>query len=299
MNQLNYWMTTLRTKFRTYWPLVKGLQTGLLVSTGLGGYMSARCPIHDWTTLAGLLISLVASISGSTFLNMWWDRDIDSRMCRTKNRPLATGETKPWEAFWVGSALSALGVGLATLMNPLFGLIIFAGVFFDVVVYTIWLKRRTSWSIVLGGLAGGMPILAGRALGLGVIDWVGILLCLAILFWIPTHIMTFNMKYQADYKTAGVPTFPSTYGFPVTRALVAFSSVLAALSIGIAASGVGMTWGYLRVLIVLSTGLLALAGSSLLRPSESINFGLFKYASLYMLSSMLLMVIFGILDVPA
>jgi heme o synthase len=196
---------------------------------------------------------------------------------------------------WV--ALSLLGVGIATLMNPLFGLIIFAGVFFDVVVYTIWLKRRTCWSIIIGGLAGGMPILAGRVLGLGSIDWVGILLCLSILFWIPTHIMTFSMKYHADYKAAGVPTFPSTYGFPVTRAFVAFSSVLAALSIGIAAYGVGMTWGYLRVLIVLSTGLFALAATSLLRPSERINFGLFKYASLYMLSSMLLMVIFGILDV--
>jgi heme o synthase len=117
------------------------------------------------------------------------------------------------------------------------------------------------------------------------------------LFWIPTHIMTFSMKYHADYKAAGVPTFPSTYGFSTTRVLVAFSSVLAALSIGIAAYGVGMTWGYLRVLIVLSTGLFALAASSLLRPSERTNFGLFKYASLYMLSSMLLMVIFGILDV--
>jgi heme o synthase len=298
MNKLRS-TTYSKSKFGSYWPLVKGLQTGLLVATGLGGYMSARCPIHDWATLTGLFISLVASISGSTILNMWWDRDIDSIMPRTLNRPLASGQIRPGEAFWVGVALSLFGVGIATLMSPLFGMIIFAGVFFDVVVYTIWLKRRTSWSIIIGGLAGGMPILAGRALGLGAIDWVGILLSLSILFWIPTHIMTFSMKYHADYKTAGVPTFPSTYGFPTTRALVAFSSVLAALSIGIAAYGVGMTWGYLRVLIVLSSGLFMLAASSLLRPSERINFGLFKYASLYMLSSMLLMVIFGILDVPA
>jgi len=297
MDNFYMWMVALRTKFRAYWPLVKGLQTGLLVSTGLGGYMSARCPIHDWETLTGLLISLVASISGSTILNMWWDRDIDAIMPRTLNRPLASGQIQPGEALWVGVALSLFGVGIAVLMSPLFGLIIFAGVFFNIVVYTIWLKRRTCWSIIIGGLAGGMPILAGRVLGVGAIDWVGILLCLSILFWIPTHIMTFSMKYHADYKAAGVPTFPSTYGFPTTRVLVAFSSVLAALSIGIAAYGVGMTWGYLRVLIVLSTGLFALAASSLLRPSERTNFGLFKYASLYMLSSMLLMVIFGVLDV--
>ena len=156
-------------------------------------------------------------------------------------------------------------------------------------IYTIWLKRRTAWSIVWGGISGGMPILAGRALGLGGIDWIGIVLSISILFWIPTHIMTFNMKYHDDYKTAGVPTFPSAYGFFATRAIVAFSSVIAALMIGIAAYGIGMTWGYLRVLFVLSVGLLTLAVSSLLKPSERLNSGLFKYASLYMLSSMILM----------
>jgi heme o synthase len=283
-----------RTKIRSYWPLIKSLQTGLLVSTGLGGYMSARCPVFDLATLAGLLISLFASIGGSTILNMWWDRDIDAKMVRTQNRPLACGQIPPGEALRVGLALSLLGVGIATAMDALYGLVIFAGLFFDVVVYTIWLKRRTCWSIVWGGIAGGMPILAGRALGLGAIDWIGVMLSLSVLFWIPTHIMTFSMRYHNDYAAAGVPTFPSTYGFPVTRAIVAFSSIIAALLIGIAAYGVGMTWGYLRLLVVLSTGLLSLAAGSLIQPSERLNFGLFKYASLYMLSSMLLIVIYGL-----
>lgn len=75
---------------------------------------------------------------------------------------------------------------------------------------------------------------------------------------------------------------------------MAFSSIIAALLIGIAAYGVGMTWGYLRLLVVLSAGLLSLAAGSLIQPSERVNFGLFKYASLYMLSSMLLIVIFGL-----
>jgi heme o synthase len=294
MNNIRMWATACRNRIRAYWPLVKGPQTGLLVSTGLGGYMSARCPVHDVPTLAGLLISLVASISGSTILNMWWDRDIDARMTRTKHRPLAAGNIQPTEALWVGLALSALGVGIAVVMSPLFGLIIFAGLFFDVVVYTIWLKRRTCWSIVWGGISGGMPILAGRTLGLGTVDWVGIVLALSVLFWIPTHIMTFSMKYRSDYDAAGIPTFPSTYGSASTRVFVAISSIIAALAIGIAAYGVGMTWGFLRVLIVLSTGLFVLAGSSIIWPSERVNFGLFKYASLYMLSTMTLIVIFGL-----
>ena len=282
-------MKTIRTKIRMYWSLIKSPQTGLLVATGLAGYMTARCPVFNLPTMIGLFIGLAASISGSTILNMWWDRDIDAKMGRTQKRPLASGKIAPMEALRAGLVLSILGVGLAAVMDALFGLIIFAGLFFDVVIYTIWLKRRTSWSIVWGGISGAMPILAGRALGLGSIDWVGIVLALSILFWIPTHILTFSMRYFADYKAAGVPTFASTYGFGFTRATIALSSLFAALAMGIAAWGIGMSWGYLRLLCVLSAGLLVLALTLIFRPSERINFGLFKYASLYMLSSMLLM----------
>ncbi|PKN91013.1 MAG: hypothetical protein CVU44_21380 [Chloroflexi bacterium HGW-Chloroflexi-6] len=284
-------IANLKSKIRSYWPLIKSLQTGLLVSTGLAGYMSARCPIFNLGTMAGLFVSLMASISGSTILNMWWDRDIDAKMGRTQKRPLASGAIDPTEALRVGLALSVLGVGLAVAMDALYGLIIFAGVFFDVVIYSMWLKRRTCWGIIWGGVSGGMPILAGRALGVGNLDWIGILLSLGILFWIPTHILTFSMRYFDDYNTARVPTFPSTYGFAATRVIIAISSVFAALAMGWAAWGIGMEIGYLRVLFVLSGGLLTLALVSVFRPTERINFGLFKYASLYMLSAMILMMI--------
>ena len=174
-------------------------------------------------------------------------------------------------------------------MEPLFGLIVFAGLFFDVVIYTIWLKRRTCWSIVWGGISGGMPILAGRAFGIGQVDGIGILLSLAVLFWIPTHILTFSMRYFEDYQKAGIPTFASTYGFHATRTTIAISSVLAALSIGIAGVMIGIEWGFVRLLAVLSAGLFLLALASVLRPTERVNFGLFKYASLYMLSAMILL----------
>ena len=188
-------MKAMKAKLRLYWPLIKSLQTGLLVFTGLAGYMSARCPIFNLPTMAGVFVSLAAAISGSTILNMWWDRDIDARMSRTQKRPLASGQIDPGEALRVGLALSVLGVGLAAAIDLLYGLIVFAGLFFDVVVYTMWLKRRTCWSIVWGGMSGGMPILAGRALGLGYVDEIGILLSLGILFWIPTHILSFSMRY--------------------------------------------------------------------------------------------------------
>jgi len=210
-------------------------------------------------------------------------------MKRTCTRPLASGQVTPNEALRLGLVLSVSGVGLAVAMSPLFGLVVFAGLFFDVIVYTHWLKRRTAWSILWGGISGGMPILAGRALGLGQVDSIGILLTLAVLFWIPTHILTFAMRYFDDYKAAGIPTFPSVYGFQVTRATIAVSSLLAALAIGAAGILIGMEWGFVRLLAVMSAGLLILAVASMTRPSERVNFGLFKYASLYMLAAMVLL----------
>jgi len=99
------------------------------------------------------------------------------------------------------------------------------------------------------------------------------------------------MRYYDDYKRAGVPTFPSEYGYGVTRLIIALASVLAAGSFGYAAFLIGLDWGYLRLLSVLSVGMFFLAGVSLIKPSEKVNFGLFKYASLYMLNTMLLILL--------
>lgn len=282
-------ISTRKRLMRTL-PLIKSLQTGLLLLTGVAAFMSTRCPLTSWQTLLGLTGSLFLAISGSTVLNMWYDRDIDARMPRTAGRPLPCGEVAPGEALRLGLLLSVAGVGWAVVLDALFGLVVFAGLFFDVVVYTMWLKRRTPWAIIWGGVSGGMPALAGRVLGVGTIDWVGVALALAVLFWIPTHIMTFSMRYFDDYRRAGVPTFPSVYGFRVTRATIAISSILAAVMMGVAAYGVGLTVGCLRVIVVLSGGLLLLAVRSMTQPSERINFGLFKYASVYMLSAMLLLI---------
>jgi len=278
----------LKSKIKDYLPLIKTLQTGLLLSTGIAGYLSAHTPVSI-PTLIGLSLSLFAAISGSTVLNMWYDHDIDTVMDRTHNRPLANGKVTQGEALRLGLIMSLLGVGGAAAMDPFYGLVVFAGLFFDVVVYTIWLKRRTCWSIAWGGIAGGMPILAGRVLAVGHIDLIGILLTLAVLFWIPTHILTFSMRYYDDYKAAGVPIFPSTYGFAFTRAAIAASAVIAAIAIGTAGILIGVQAGYLRLMAVLASGLLILSLTTVARPSERVNFGLFKYASLYMLSSMLIL----------
>ncbi len=279
-------------KIRLYWPLIKSLQTGLLLATGIAGYLSSRPPFSI-SLLVGLSVSLFLAISGSTIMNMWYDRDIDAKMKRTHMRPAASGELNQREVFFVALTISILGIGLAVVISPLYGLVVFAGWFFDVIVYTVWLKRRTCWSILWGGISGAMPILSGRVLAVHEIELVGILLALAILFWIPTHTLTYSMKFREDYKNAGVPTFPAAYGERFTRATIAVSSILAAIAIGWASILVGLSAGLLSLIAVLTAVMLILAFATLRIHTDKMNFMLFRYASLYMLSMMI------ILSIPA
>jgi len=285
-------MKTMINKIRLYWPLIKSLQTGLLLATGIAGYLSSHPPFSI-SILLGLSASLFLAISGSTIMNMWYDRDIDAQMKRTHLRPAASGQLDPREVFAVGLAISFLGIGWALTIAPLYGLVVFAGWFFDVIVYTVWLKRRTCWSILWGGISGAMPILSGRALAVGEIELVGILLALSILFWIPTHTLTFSIKFRNDYKNAGVPTFPETYGERFTRAVIAISSILSAVTIGWASILIGLSAGLLSLIAVLTAFMLILAFATLRIHTDRMNFMLFRYASLYMLSAMIILSIQG------
>jgi len=279
----------VRERLRLYLSLIKSMQTMLLLITGLVGYLSVgHARVGQGWDILGVAGSLFLAISGSTVLNMWHDRDIDARMDRTCMRPLPSGRIGPNEALALGLLLSLAGVGWALALSPLFGLIVFGGLFCDVIIYTVWLKRRSPWSIVWGGISGAMPLLAGRALALGHVDAIGLLLAAAILFWIPTHILTFAMRYAEDYARAGIPTAPGVYGFRAARTAIALSSVLAASAMLLAAWGVGVTAGGLSVMLVFSAALLILALTSVLRPSQKLNFSLFKFASIYMLISMLI-----------
>ncbi|MEO8357853.1 MAG: UbiA family prenyltransferase [Chloroflexota bacterium] len=281
-------------KIRLYWPLIKSLQTGLLLSTGMAGYLSSRPPFSIPLLLA-LAITLFLAISGSTIMNMWYDSDIDAKMKRTHMRPAASGQLDRRQVFIVGMIISMLGIGGAVAIGPFYGLVVFAGWFFDVIVYTVWLKRRTCWSILWGGISGAMPILSGRVLAVGEIELVGILLALAILFWIPTHTLTYSMKFRVDYKNAGIPTFPETYGEGFTRATIAFSSILAAIAIGWASILIGLSAGLLSMIAVLTAVMLVLAFATLHIHTDKMNFMLFRYASVYMLSAMIILSIQGLI----
>jgi protoheme IX farnesyltransferase len=282
-------MAIFKSRLRDYGSLIKSLQTALLLMTGMAGYLSAHAAVRWWQFL-GLVPSLFLAISGSTILNMWWDRDIDAQMRRTHMRPTPAGSISSKEVLALGAIASVIGIAWALLLNVRYGLVVFAGLFFDVVIYTMWLKRRTCWAILWGGIAGAMPVLSGRVLAVNRIDVIGVLLAGAILFWIPTHTLTFSLKFAEDYRAAGIPTFPSTYGVRFTRLMIAVSSILAGLAMIVASVWIGVAEGILALIIILSGVLLFLAATVLFRPSDKTNLRLYKFASIYMLCTMLLII---------
>lgn len=277
-------------KLGTYWTLIKDLQTGLLLVTGLAGFASGLTSAPSAAMVAHLLGTLFLTVGGSTVLNMVIDRDVDGRMARTARRPLPSGEVTMLEAIALGLGMVLLGTAWAVALDPLYGAVIFAGVACDVLVYTLWLKRRTPWAILWGGIAGGMPVLAGRVLAVGSVDGIGMWLALAVLLWIPTHIMTFSIKYAGDYRRAGIPVFPNRYGVAATRLVIALSTGGAVVAMLWAMYALGLGAALLWTARVLGGLLFGFTAWAMLRPSPRLNFVLYKLASLYMLGSMLVLI---------
>ncbi len=287
------WFTRILQRLSSYWELIKDLQTGLLVVTAAAGYASGCCTNLRAGSLAGLAGSLALAVSGCTILNMVYDRDIDARMRRTANRPLPSGRVRPWEAALLGTALAAAGTGWAFGLDRLYGGVVLAGLLLDALIYTVWLKRRTPFAIILGGLAGGMPALAGRVLASGQIDAVGLLLALGILLWIPTHILTYHLKHAADYARAGIPTIPAAYGAATARTLIAAANLLSVGAFWLVTLLLHLPAHYQWISAGLGTGLVVLSLVGLARPGVRLNFILYKGASIYMLASMLILILGG------
>ncbi len=283
------------SKLQAYWVLTKSRQTLLLLAAGLAGYLSARPAEPSARTIVWMALSLFLAVSGTTALNMVADRDIDARMTRTTNRPLPAGLISPLQATIFALALTLIGLAAAFALDGLFGLLISAGVFFDLVIYTFWLKRRSPSSIIFGGISGAMPILAGRALCTGAVDGLGIVLALSILLWIPSHIMPLWIRYAADYAEAGIPTWPQAYGLPATRWFIAISNLWTAGCL--IASGSWLSIGLIGIalLALFSAVMVALSFTAIFKPSARLNYAIFKFASIYMLTSLIFLTVGAVL----
>lgn len=193
-----------------YLQLAKPGITALIVAVAVAGYFLADPPSVDPVALAGLCGFGALGSAGAGMLNHYVDRDIDRRMRRTADRPLPAERIAPETRVLVfGLALTALALaGAAVFVNVLTAVSIGLGSITYVVVYTVWLKRRTSWNIVIGGFAGSAPALAGGAAAVG--SWSPGVLAFALLvfLWTPPHFWSLALLLREDYRRAGLPMLP-------------------------------------------------------------------------------------------
>jgi len=200
------------SKLRSYFELFKLKQTFLLVYSGVFGYLIAAGYDIDFTKLIIFIIASFLSISGTTGLNMYYDRDIDDIMFRTRYRPLPSGKINPGEAYAVSMTLNILGIAIGFSLNYWVGLAILLGFIIDIYVYTVLLKRRTPLNIVVGAIAGGMPIFGGYMVHTGHPTLKAFMLMLIIACWAMIHIWYIATYYIDDYKRARIPMLPVVVG---------------------------------------------------------------------------------------
>ena len=277
-----------------YGELIKARQTFLLLYTAVFAYVITvleKSLLFNWIDLIFLILSIFLSISGTTVLNMYIDRDIDAIMVRTKDRPLPSGRVSSSFVLINGSILTLLGVLVAFIaLDWLTGLVIFFGFFFDIVIYSIWLKRRTKFSIIFGGIAGGLPAMAGRVAALKSIDAIGFLFLLFILTWIPVHILTIAMipRNLEGYKQAKVPMWPVVSSEKETMRVIAIGAFLSSLILYEIAQ-IQNANAIIRYLIAAcSIALFILVIRNLIKPSNKLTFTIFKIASIFMVLGFLL-----------
>jgi len=284
----------LPAEWRDFLALTKPRVMTLVVFTALCGLLAAPVhinPILGFTAI--LCIAVGAGASGA--LNMWYEADLDARMKRTKNRPLPAGRMDRQSALHFGVAL---GVGSVVLMglaiNLLAAVILAVSILFYVLVYTVWLKRRTPQNIVIGGAAGAFPPLIGWAAATGRIELLPLLLFLLIFLWTPPHFWALSLFVRTDYAAAGVPMLPVVAGIQTTRRQVLIytlpmaAAAVAPWPLGLTGAIYGVTASLLTAWFAILAVRVAVSretDQALMKPERA----LFKFSILY------LFVLFGAL----
>jgi heme o synthase len=203
--------------YRDWIALLKPRVLTLVVFTGAIGLWVAPGHLNAVLAFTAILcITVAAGACGA--INMWYDRDIDAIMRRTRNRPIPAGRIQPGPALGFGVTLavgSVLVMGLA--VNLPAALILALSICFYVFVYTAWLKRRTPQNIVIGGAAGAFPPVIGWAAVTGSVDLIPLVLFAIVFIWTPPHFWSLALWANDDYRRAGVPMLPVVAGAKETR----------------------------------------------------------------------------------
>ncbi|WP_096702138.1 heme o synthase [Magnetospirillum sp. 15-1] len=225
--------------------------------------------------VVAVAVAVLLSAAAAGAFNHYWERDIDPMMNRTRNRPFATGQFAAGPLWPLGLlALTVAAVALAAFVaNAWAALHVFLGAFVYGIVYTVWLKRRTAWNIVIGGLSGSFAVLAGAAVAVPTLSPESLILALVLFLWTPPHFWSLATALKDDYAAAGIPMLPVVKPESETNwiilantvALVA-SSLLPAffgagpLYLGAALLG-GLWFLYKSVLLVMRPGRKAAMGN--------------------------------------
>jgi heme o synthase len=227
------------------------------------GYLATlpTAPVASGPTLPALGLLFAATViaaGGAGALNHVLDRDLDARMPRTAGRPLPSGRIRHvWHVVALGVGLVLLGVSLAFWrLHPLVALHVFLGAFTYVVVYTVWLKRRSWLNVVIGGLAGSFAVLAGGSAARPELCLPPVLFALVLFFWSPSHFWSLAIAYKQDYAGARIPMLPVVKGEAgAVRAILLNTAGLLAASVLPFALGI-LGWVYLALGVVVGGSLL-------------------------------------------
>jgi len=204
--------------------LTKPRITLLNIGSALSCYLLAGGPPEG---LAPLFLVGYLAAGGASSLNNYLDKDLDRLMRRTSRRPLPSGRVPGRLALALGIASTSSSIVAAALMlNPLTAAMVAGGITSYAMLYTIFLKRRTDWNIVIGGVAGSFPPLAGWAAATNALGLPAALMALLILLWTPGHFWALSIRAEKEYKEAGIPMLPVTRGLRQAVKAIASSNAL-------------------------------------------------------------------------
>ncbi len=212
--------------------------------------------LSDFGILHIIIAGSLAS-AGSSALNHFYDRDIDLKMKRTGNRPIPSGRIKPTTVLIYGIGICAVSVIYAALtLNYLCAFFVALGIFFYVIIYTVWLKRLNSSNIVIGGFAGSAAAMAGWSAATGSIDILGFLIGFLVFVWTPSHFWCLAMKIRDDYAQVKIPMLPVLIGMERTsKYILANTIILLPYSLLLYVFGMGIVY---TVIAAIAGGLMLL-----------------------------------------
>jgi protoheme IX farnesyltransferase len=232
--------------------LFKARLSLLVVLTTLAGFFAATSGALDWTVFVGLILGTAASAAGASALNQWWERDLDAKMRRTKDRPLPGGRLHPSDALGLGLLLSFSGVAcLAVLTHPLAAGLSAFTIASYVLLYTP-MKQISTLNTLVGAVPGALPPLIGWTAATGSIGMPGLLLFALMWFWQMPHFLAISWIYREDYARAGfiMLSREDEAGTLTARQSLIYSIYLLGISVMPIVLGFVQVWFWLPAIIL-------------------------------------------------